>query len=322
MSKITVSDKVVHDISVSGNMPNISFIIATFNRGLILYHNGVFKELIYSMGIYGLTKKDDTWFAYCDIKKGGAYVVSFTLDKANNVMNFKRPLHLLRNVHQIDFIDDFLYVTNARENNILVYSDDVFLSGKSNSQDSFVKKIEPEGPLSKSKKHRYLRPDYRHFNSIFRRGKELFIIAHNVTVKTGRKSQVYVYDAQTHKKNRIVDTTCESAHNIYVDDNKMLLCNSIKGELFDLKSNKAVFSCDYFTRGLAIGEDYILVGGSTFSKDRSGRYKSSNVYILDKNYNLVSEVTIPGSQINEIRMCGERDYGMSNALSEMDGEKV
>jgi len=160
---------------------------------------------------------------------------------------------------------------------------------------------------------RYAQENYSHFNSIYGLDDKLYILAHNVTDKTGKKSQLYVCDTHYNVVN-IIDTNYGNAHNIYINDDVQLICNSGANQLVDLKNDKVLFQCNNFTRGLAVSHDYILVGGSTLSKNRKERYNCGYVYILDTSYTLVSRIKIPGIQINEIRRLNSPDYGMSNTI--------
>lgn len=328
-----------NNFKIIGTFPCISFIVATSNQGLLFFDKGNCTRLCSASNSYGLTKYGDFWYTLLDQEKSGT-IYSFNI-KCGGGFNFKKRIKgLHKGVHQIDFIKDKLFLTNTRANKILVYdvkliSDDSLPIIYKNFSDQIL----PKGPLDHTKYtfkktvqvkrgkkivekvlkekrsiHRYDQENYGHFNSIFFDGKNINILAHNVSSKTGRKSEVFVYNDKFEKEN-VIEVDGYNCHNIYTNNNSMIVCNSFYNNLYDYKKNKVLFQCDKFTRGLSISDDYIMVGGSPFKLNATEEERSSedsSVYILDKDYNKVCEVLLYKCQVNEIRRVDSVDYCMSN----------
>lgn len=173
-------------------------------------------------------------------------------------------------------------------------------------------KMSPNGGL-KRRMHRYDQENYGHFNSVFAKDNDIFILAHNVTSKTRRKSEIYRFNYKRKLINK-QEIDGDNCHNIYKTDNNLWVCDSINNRVYDYKSNKIIFECSKFTRGLAISEDYVLIGGSTLSADdTSDRFREGSVYILNRDMTSIGEIAIDNCQINEIRRIDAVDFGLSNS---------
>lgn len=147
-----------------------------------------------------------------------------------------------------------------------------------------------------------------HFNSIFEGDKYYFILAHN----NGRKSAVYELDKTTFELVNIYKTNAEWAHNIWICEFGMVICNSRDGSLYEVYSGKTIWQSDenrIITRGIAANEDYIFVGRSEFGNRFTRRYSNGGFYIIDrKTLKTIEVVKFPKTGCtNEIRIFGSHD---------------
>lgn len=279
------------DFVTIGKVPqNLNLLIGTTNGLYIFYRNMLMRLL--ECNAYGITKyNDDCWYVYINSRKFAKSFTRICCMKIKNkkVQSIVEKYKVPAGMHQIDFVDDALWMANTHKNSILIYG----LHQKS--------ELFPSGQLYKS---RYLAKNYRHFNSIFRREGRVYVLAHNVFHYSKNKSQIYIFTLSG-KLSDIIDVDGENCHNIYIENNKMFTCNSSYGSLLEINSGKEI-SLGLFTRGLAVSDSYIMVGGSPDQVNRDKREADSDsnsiIYILDKNsLSVVGQVIFNGPHINEIR---------------------
>jgi hypothetical protein len=207
-------------------------------------------------------------------------------------------------VHQIDFIGERLYVVDAYRNELLILGPRRWWG--------WVKQLRfPRGTLSNGRDS----PNYAQFNSVYADQQHLFLLAHNMSWRTQRPSQVLIFERDSWREVGVIENVGWCAHNILIHDGLFLICDSLsngqpKGVLRN--HNMPVFHADKMVRGLALNDDLLLVGGSEIS-ERSQRYGTDVwVYCLDRQLNYLDKAWIPSAgQIHEIRFIG-KDYGLSN----------
>ena len=301
-----------YDFKIRGAVPDISFLVSTQGQGLLFFHKRKCTKIFESNQVFGLTKRGDCWYALLDLKLHG-FIVKFQLQNTIG-RNFAYAVRSLpKGTHQIDFFGDELFVTGTHRNYILAYNYSSF------SQDPVLpgdhsKKAFPARMLA-SKRHRYKQSNYSHFNSLFVNPSsgDVMVLAHNLGSRTGRESEIYYMDKDSLAVTDIRPISGKNCHNLYDNGERLMVCNSLMGELCDYRGGKKVlFSCDKFTRGLAATDDYLLLGGSPHSTDdRSARISDSQVYFLNnKTFDAVGQIQIEGCQINDIRVVSHTDHAM------------
>lgn len=257
--------------------------------------------------IYGITKKENEIFVYqvinyqrkikfnMDLK---SRIIKLNMGKEYNIQ--KKGECLVDNLpigcHQIDLIDNDLYICDTYHNRILRYN-----INNDKSHDSFF-------PLGKLRNGRNSE-NYAHMNSIFGTDDKIYILCHNSSTKTGKYSNVIVMDRNLEKIIETIDTTYSNAHNIVLYNDKILICDSQECTLNDLREK--LFQTEYLTRGLSVSEDNILLGGSDIT-EREFRIDSKGyLYFLNHDFDLIESITIP-SCVKEIRRIDKRDFSISN----------
>lgn len=303
------------DFECEGDIPNISFLVGTAGQGLLYFYDGSFVQIASAESVYGISRFENDWYYLADDhNSGGVYSVEL---RGAGGFNFRRRIKgMHKGAHQIDFVRHLLYVVNTHTNVIFVYKHSDFSKGVM-SYKGHIAKIAPNGLLSSQSikrggTHRYNQPQYGHFNSIFASENEIVLLAHNVTTKTGRLSQVY----HLNKKRKVAhkyEIDGYNCHNVYSDTSRLIICDSARNRVVDYQNNDVLFGCPKFTRGLALSVDYVLVGGSMYNNsDASERFAEGSVYILDSKFKQIGEVKIKGCQVHEVRRVDAPDKCLSN----------
>jgi len=120
-----------------------------------------------------------------------------------------------------------------------------------------------------------------HLNSIFysKYTHRIYLIAHNSTAHTERKSDIIIISDDKKRKIDIINTRAHSAHNIYEMEKgeTLMYCDSNNSKL--MIDDLCLFECDKLLRGLAITDKSIFIGGSDI--DFVGNKRMfSNCYIF------------------------------------------
>lgn len=269
---------------------NLCYIIST-KRALYLIKNGKLYSL-FAGTVYGATIKDERVIFYNESNTKGSILSlceDFKIQKIHTLLK-----NLPSGIHQVDFIGEHLYCINTYNNSILVY--DQYMN--------FVQEIFPNGKLSNGRSS----TNYNHYNSIFKYNNTIYLVAHNETVKTKRYSEIWKsFDNFENVNIEITNASC--AHNIYKDNECRLICNSLEGEL--LNNNRVVFKCDSFLRGLSVSHDQIVVGGSEYSKRRYRNLLGGFLYFLNKDFNYIMTIQIPG-MVQDVCRLDCSDHTLSN----------
>ncbi len=283
------------------------FLIATTSQGLLLYFNGKIKKLFKEKGFYGITKLSNKFYAFHKTGMHGN-IISFKLKNNKAIENKIIIKGLSRGIHQIDFINDDLYVTNTYDNSILVYKD------AKDRENIYWKRFDdiiyPNGKLKNGR----FSKNYNHFNSIFKYKNDLHIIAHNETKKTNRKSEIYTiknFKTKNITKQKINGSNC---HNIYINQNQKIYCKSLEG-ILSINDKDVISHKDIFTRGLSVCDKYIILGGSDIQLNREKRDKTKGyIYIYNLELKLLQKISIQNTQIQEIKLVNN-EKTFSNYIS-------
>lgn len=304
--RITPVNSSFTEHSIKGDTTNVSFLIATQSQGLLLYNNGQMFVLFKENGFYGITKFSGTFYAFYKTGMHGN-IISFKIEN-NKAVDINIVIEgLSRGIHQIDFIEEDLYVTNTYDNSILIYSK---LTSKNNLHwKNYSKIIYPNGRLLNGRRS----SNYNHFNSLFKYKNKIYLIAHNETKKTNRSSEIYSLNPITLKtldREQIQGSNC---HNIYIDNEKKMFCKSLEGTL-SINEKDVILHKNVFTRGLSVSNEYIILGGSDIQHNRLKREKTNGyIYIYDTKLSLKQTILIQHTQIQEIRMLSrEKTYSNSH----------
>lgn len=284
--------------------------------GGLIYFNGYQPHRITNREyLYGITRRTESEWWLANRNGSFIYKIEFT-DKMTPVsFDLIADLRMAgvaehMGFHQIDFINDELAICDTYNNRVLC--------GLCDTKKLLITKmIYPVGyhNLTDSRSRN---PRYKHFNSVYRVGDYIYMIAHNETSKTSVRSQLFMFDKGWNLRH-IVEDVGGCAHNIAVDFNqRMYMCNSVGHSLvtYDGVGVTPVFSdtrFKSFTRGLAINDDVVVMGGSLRGGAVVNHKKDGLLFVLDANTHvLLATLKLEGAgQIYEVRFTG-LDYGLSN----------
>ena len=294
-----------NEYDFSNDAIRLQFLISTSSQGLLLFNNNKITRLFNEKGFYGITFYKSYFYCFCKTGRFGK-VISFRI-KDGFAINVQNRIHgLSKGIHQIDFIDDDLYVINTYNNSILIYKN--IASKKNIFWSEFDEQIFPNGELKYGRES----SNYNHFNSLYKFNEDLLVVAHNETYKTRKKSEIFQLDINSYKTKNISEIDGSSCHNIFKDDIREIICKSLESTL--TINNKDYFiSNDILTRGLAITNKYILVGGSDFAFKRELRnHTNGYVYIFNNSMDLIESIKINNTQIHELLIISEVDKSIIN----------
>ncbi len=294
-------------IAFEGHLNGIQFFLGT-KTGL-MYFDGQALWRLFGGRVYGITRHNKRWYATWNspIRIGGkkisqsGTIVSFYFcdEKIQHLRIEAAPLN--QEIHQIDAWNNNLYVTDTANNRVIEYK---IKNGKLTQKNLHY----PNGKIKKGKKS----SNYAHINSIFRKKEFIYLMFHNHTKYTGKKSQIAVINREWEVVD-IINIDAESAHNIFKSEGNIVYCDSQNGRL--VRNSDTLFEKNVYIRGLAVSKYWWLVGGSEFA-DREER-GSTNGYVYKWNKyseKIESSIRIPNSgSIYEIRLKSKKDYGMSNS---------
>lgn len=293
-----------------------SFLVGTLS-GLLLFHEGKLYRL-FDGRVYGISRHGERWYVYRNQEppfgKGWGpekgQILSFRLD-GPRAQDLRVEAGLLDpEVHQIDFFKGRLFVTDTANNCLIVYR--VSPGGLESPTYHY-----PNGELPEDGS----KSNYVHINSVFSDGDNLYLVYHNQTYKTGNMSEVVQLDSG-YKVVKRWSTLGKSAHNIYVDDTGYLICNSQDGELHF--KDETLLKIPYYTRGLALNNERILLGASEFANKAQRMNKDGHVFALEReNFQTLAQLSIPGSgSIYELRFVDQPDFGLSQTAASLAGHRL
>lgn len=269
-------------------------LVAT-RRGLFLVRRGRVHLLLHGK-YYGLAPYRERWYTFQKFA-GCGQLISFRLNDGRLVEPRRCVSSLSVGCHQMDFLDDRLYITDTYNNCLLVF---VERDGRLIQSERHY----PAGELSDGRAS----PNYVHVNSVWRNAEGVHLVFHNETSKTERSSEVILLDDR-HQIARRIPTHTSNAHNVLRYGGALWICDSMDGSL--KVDGRSVLETDKFTRGLAVSSKYVIVGGSDYGGRQARDGLKGTVYFLDHEFRLLHTLVLPG-MVSEIRIIGDRDYGLSN----------
>lgn len=245
-----------------------SFLFST-TTGLWLLHDNSIQRLTIG-SCYGITRDNERWFLSQRVGNFSR-IISFRLvipqsRDTPSIKDTKVELAgLSLNIHQIDLIDNLLYLVDTIKNRIIIV------------HKGHKKKIIYPNHLKKQ-----WCPSERnnHFNSLYITNDLAYVVAHNGFIKPKINSQIYVLTRTNYRVKEIINIDSQDAHNIVYFKKDLMYCDSGRGLL--IHGDKPFFSDPkHFLRGLAITRKSIVLGGSQII-ERSKRAMSDSVlWFLD-----------------------------------------
>ncbi len=174
--------------------------------------------------------------------------------------------------HSLDMFGGQVYLTLTAQNSILVYDP--------TRRTTVISRI---GPRSYKNGTRYL-DRYHHLNSLFVDKDWVWLMAHNDTSYTSRKSEILrvpraaLDDGQREiSPDETIRTRGSHAHNLFRVGSDLYWCDSYGNSANRNDEVIASLGDPYFTRGLDWDGAYLVVGGSQLEKKREARGQRSGL---------------------------------------------
>jgi hypothetical protein len=197
--------------------------------------------------------------------------------------------------HQAEWIDGNILVANTGKNCLSVFDDNGLFC-----RNVFLNSIHWDDKNTNRKGN--------HFNSVHRVEDQIYLIAHNYE----RPSVVWILSWPELEVIGQKVTGAGWAHNIWIGEWGMVICDSQNGGLYEVLSGKTIWKTKertLMTRGLAVSDDFIFVGRSLFNENKDRYWKDGGIWILDrKTLQIVDTIILPGiGDVREIRLVGAQD---------------
>jgi len=264
----------------AGNINKVSPFLFTAKQGLFLYENNKVSKL-FSNRCFGLTKLKGQFIFSSSPHQYKKPTMLFSWSNKNKKVVLRNILSCA-DVHQVDCYFNDLFVTDSRNNRLVV------LNGHRKQI------IYPNGKLIDCIDS----DNYAHFNSIFVNMDYIYLMAHNHTTKTGRKSSIYKLDRNTYQIVSIYNTPAADAHDLIVNDGKYIYCDSSNGHL--MVNDKSILHLqNYFLRGIGYNKENILIGLSEIATREDRNHAKSIINIYNYNFELSSQLIFP-TGVNQI----------------------
>ena len=294
------------DFKLSITFKKFSKKINSFGEFLISTKNGLFYIENYFLfkimngEFYGITVVSKSQFLI--YQKGLNTGKIFLLTKENNNFVYKKTIlnNLSNGIHQIDLVDDKLFIANTYNNSIDIYKYDNVLISLTKMDEIF-----PDGKLLIGRKSK----NYLHLNSVYFKKGLLYALSHNETSKSNKPSEIFIYDLKTKKIVKKIKTSSGNAHNILVHKKNLFHLDSMNKEI--KVNNLSFLKLDKFLRGLSVSNDFITVGGSDYAKRVNRNSAKGCIYFLSHNSEILEIVNIDG-MVQEIRKIDSTDFSLSS----------
>lgn len=286
---------------VTRDLNDCDYIIAT-RQGLLAAGTEGWRQIAHGQ-YYGLTMdgSDILAFEACDrprIPTRMGRIVRLRVNDARITDTEVFVSGLDNGCHQIDLIGDTLVVVDTYRQRILEIA-----------PDATVKEFQPL-PFDRDQAGT---ADYVHFNSVLACGEQRLLVLHNDYNRTGQVSEIALLDATWSMIDRR-PLAGKGCHNLaLLEDGSILSCGSLSGALISSAGLQAKVS-NLMTRGLAVGQGVIAVGGSTFSERDNRDGEPGVLHLLDRGYRPLSDLSLPAPP-TEIRRLDGSDLSLSRHVA-------
>jgi len=202
----------------------------------------------------------------------------------NRFLPPKNHIQMFR-AHQITSIDNHIIITSTLNDTLFRF--DI----KTEEWDYFS--------IIESNFKRIYAPDKHHLNSVWYSDKKLYLILNN---KGESALNIYDYPQMSLIESKILG---QKVHNVWKMKDQIWFCNSGDGTVRSEKGEK--ITVGHWSRGVALSEDYLVLGASGLGGRNARRDKESIVHVFDaKSLKPLNKFYVTGN-INEIRMVGTQD---------------
>ena len=279
--------------------------IVTTRKGLFAVRQGEWKLLAYGQ-FYGIALRQHGVYVfqacnatYDPTARGRLVHFEREGDRLTSVRVIAKGLD--NGVHQMDFVDGSLCVVDTYNQQVLRFHPDGEV-------------LEPRFPLAKlAERWSGKQQGYVHANSLLAVGNKILLLLHNQWRHTGECSEVLLCDLAWQPLERWT-VPARSGHDLaLLEEGTLLLCDSESGDLIGTDDFRVHVS-PYLTRGLAVGEDSIVVGASRLANRETRERVTGTITFLNRSYVIESVLELPAAPMDIKRLDG-RDGSSSEYLA-------
>ena len=233
--------------------------ISTIHRGYGLYY-GITRSPRY----YMVAARRRLVSSEIPIEKEDGVILLFN-SKLKKVGEIKAPFPL-RDMHEIKWYDDKLWITCSYENMIVIFD------GK-----NWIRWY----PLGKPEAEPF---DKNHFNSFLFEKDSLYLLAHN-----RGDSEILEFSLKNLELKRRIPLG-NQAHNIWKKGDVFYTCSSGEGKLRG--TNGWEVYTGGFPRGIAFSDKNIFLGVSEFTERKYRDFTDGKIFVYNKNWILEREIIL------------------------------
>jgi hypothetical protein len=289
---------------IDRDLSGCNHLVAT-RHGLFATDGRALRRIAHGF-FYGITVRDDTIFVFeagdwprSPTRRGR--IVRFRVRSNRIVASDIIATGLDNGCHQIDLIDDRLCVLDTYHQRVLRFAAD------GGARDEIY-------PLGTARDGDW-EGGYAHANSLIAYDDTILLLLHNGADRTGRASAIarLTRDWQLVDRMPVDGLGCHGL--ALLEDGAVLTCGSFAGELVATDGLKVAVGA-MMTRGLSVGADGIVVGGSAFA-ERSARDTAGGALVfLDRTYRRLAQIAVPGP-VTEVRRIDGQDRSLSPYLADL-----
>lgn len=255
---------------------------------LVASHRGLFavspkgaKSVLHGW-FFGICRSGNRFYLFenCGSRDPGNFgrIISFELDAGRLEAPAVLATGLHNNCHQVRMIDEQLCLVDTANQAIVRFD--------GNGAPVDIRRPFPPAPADSS------RGDYLHLNSIARIKDRIALMLHNGKARPERPSEIAWLDLdwQIQAREPLAGYCC---HDIVEDElGTVWHCASMSGEIAGSDGTRVKVTDKLMTRGLAVAQDCVIVGTSTFGPRHLRDGLNGSVVIFDRNFSRKTEIEL------------------------------
>jgi len=286
--------KFINSFNIVFPFHEYDYIVATKNG---LYLTSIKRYIKIMRGqFYGVVKGQDCWYVFEALT---SLSIGRILKISNNgyVETFSKNMSV--GCHQLDIYNHCLFIADTYNNSIIEME---------LNKGAELKRHFPLGVLQYGRDSN----NYAHINSLFFKNGYCYLVCHNETSKTGLNSEVLKCDLDFTVANRI-NFPAGNAHNVYLYGNKLITCDSCGKRVID-ENGDVLVQLNFFTRGLSVTDDLVVVGESEYAKRGERHRKGGWINYFTQDFKFLARQRVPG-MVQDVRALNAKDHCMSSTYN-------
>lgn len=288
-------------IDAQGDCEFSAELLLTTRTGILHYANGSLRRILQA-DAYGLAPFKGRWYFAYRLTSQVSQIASFEL-RNGEAADVRCELPFLHpGLHQLDFCGEHLLLADTTMNRLARYA------CRPAPTAANVQFAYPNGRVWRGRRS----PNYAHLNSVLSDGETTLVVFHNQSRETGKPSELLRLNRELRVTGRrFLNAKC--AHNVIVVDGRIGYCDSMSG---DFVFDRARLKLGAFTRGVAVDEERLFIGGSEFASREKRQLSDGLLYgVRPDASELLFTMRMPGvGGVYEVRLVRPCDGGLSEGL--------